>query len=153
MLKTASKHAWFAILAASSLTGCSSSEESSARSSEQPREFSAEDKRAARALSISNNPAVINAESAYARALLCRNGIGALADQFEKARGLSDEQRQAVERARAHFDEQLRALGHREGKSESDMRSDLETVAQENVDAAENARIANACLRRLLEAA
>ena len=153
MLKTASKAAWFAILVVSSLTACSSREESSPPSSEQPREFSAEDKRAARALSISNNPAVMNAESPYARALLCRNGIGALAEQFEKARGLSDEQRQAMEQARAYFDEQLRVLGQREGKSESDVSSDLEKVAQENVDTAENARIANACLRRLLEAA
>lgn len=115
--------------------------------------FSEEDKRAARALSISNNQAVIDATSPYARALLCSNAIETLAERFQGARGpMMDEQRQAMEQARAYFREQLSALAEREGKSDAELTNDMDETREQHADPAENAQIAIACLRRLQEA-
>ena len=103
----------------------------------------------ASALSVSNRQEILNSESPYARALLCGHAMNALAGTFLEARGLSGEQRQAMVQAQAYFDEQLRVLAQREGKSASDLSEDLEKMAEERADRGESAQIAVACLRDL----
>lgn len=132
------------------LAACSSGRETMTAPNEEPaRAFSDEDRRVASALSISQDRAVTNADSPYSRALLCRNGMETLAERFQDAAGLSEQQREGIEQARAYFDERLRLLGESEGKSASDISEDVQQTAEDNFDTAENARIAIACLQRL----
>lgn len=141
-----------AALITMALAACSSDGETMTGPNEEPaREFSDADRRVASALSISQNRAVTNADSPYSRALLCRNGMEALAERFQEAGGLSEQQRQGIEQARTYFDGQLRLLGESEGKSASDISADVQQTAEDNFDTAENARIAIACLRQLQE--
>ena len=142
-----------AVLIPCLLAACSSGEPpSEATATGSTREFSAEDKRAAEALSIGNSQEVTAAGSPYSRALLCRHGIAVLAANFETAPGLSQEQREAMEQASAYFDQQLRQLGSEENKSAAEITSDLEQTAEDNTDLAANARTAVACLQRLRDA-
>lgn len=153
MQRTLPPAAWSALAALSLLSACSSNQQPAPPPADD-KQFSEEDKRAARALSISNNEAITDAASPYARALLCNNGIETLAERFQGARGpMMDQQRQAMEQARAYFGDQLRLLAEREGKSEAELNSDMEEAAEQHADPAENAQIAIACLRRLQEAA
>ncbi len=149
MQRTLSTAPLSALAALSFLSACSPNPQAPSPAFDE-KEFSEEDKRAARALSISNNQAVMEATNPYARALLCRNGIDGLAERFQQARGpMMEEQQQAMEQARAYFDEQLRLLAEREGKSEAELNDDLEETGQQHADPGENAQIAVACLRRL----
>lgn len=135
-----------------SLTACSSGENTHDDAPASPaKAFSDEDREIARALSISNDLAVADADSPYARALLCRNGMGVLAERFQDAVGLSIEQRQGIEQAVTYFDGQMRVLGEAEGKAAADVTSDLEQTAADNPDTTENVRTAIACLRELQE--
>ncbi|GEM_PF-2402885 len=139
-----------AMFALASLAACSSSENARQGAPDsQAKVFGDEDRQIARALSISNDPAVTQADSPYARALLCRNGMEALVERFQGAAGLSAEQRQGMERVASYFEGQARVLGEAEGKSPADVVSDLEQAAEDNPDTAENARTAIACLREL----
>jgi len=152
MLRTLPLAVWPTLAALSLLPACSSNQQPAPPPADD-KEFSEADKRAARALSISNNDAVTDATTPYARALLCRNGIETLAERFQQARGpMMEEQRQAMEQARAYFGEQLRLLAEREGKSEPGLNRDIAETQEQHADPAENAQIAIACLRGLQEA-
>jgi len=133
------------------LTACSSGR-GEAPEAVQKIEFGPEEKRVAQALSVSNNQAVMNAETPYARALLCKSGIDVLADRFGEARGLSSEQKSGMEQARVYFDEQLQLLATREGKSGADLAADLKAVTEDGAISGESAQIVVACLRRLQSA-
>lgn len=151
MLKIAPKPALCAIFALSSLAACSPDADIADEPATEQRVFSEEDQRIARALSIGNSRAVANADSPYARALLCRHGMDVLADRFREASGLSEQQRQGIEQAQTYFDEELRALAQDEGKTPAELDSDLAQVAEDNPDPGEAARIAIGCLQRLQE--
>jgi hypothetical protein len=133
------------------LAGCSNSDagDPSPTRTRTPVEFSEQDKIAARALSIGNSDAMENADSPYARALLCRNGMMVLSKHFDNFAALGQQQRQAVRRADAYFDRQLQALGSSQGKSKSDIAEDLQQMNLDNSDLSLNARIALGCLRGL----
>lgn len=146
------KFALFAVLALTTLAGCSSADKGDADPKPEARQFSEEDKRVARALSVSQVQSISDAEGPYARALLCANGMDALAERFQDFRGLGEQQRSAIEQAREYFGQQLREAGASEGKSANDIESDLQKTAQDNIDPAENARTAMACLQRLQQA-
>lgn len=152
MQGTLSSVARSAIAALTLLSACSSNRQQVPPPAED-RAFTEEDKRAARALSLSNNQAITDATSPYARALLCRNGIEALAVRFQGVRGPGmAEQRQAMEQVRAYIGEQLRLLAEREGKSGAELNGDMKETQEQHADPTENAQIALACLRRLQEA-
>lgn len=149
MRKLASTSICCPLIAGVLLASCSPGADVAERPSDEVRAFSEEDKRVASALSVSNRQEILNSESPYARALLCGHAMNALAGTFLEARGLSGEQRQAMVQAQAYFDEQLRVLAQREGKSASDLSEDLEKMAEERADRGESAQIAVACLRDL----
>lgn len=74
-----------------------------------------------------------------------------MAERLQGGRALNEQQQQAIELARGYFDRRLQGLGAAEGKSESDIRQDLQKAA-EQIDAADSGRIAIDCLRRLQDA-
>ncbi|MBT2133558.1 hypothetical protein KK137_04340 [Croceibacterium sp. LX-88] len=152
MVKRDLKFVFSVALALTTLAACSPAENSIAAPERKVREFSEEDKRLARALSVGQAQAVTEADSPYARALLCANGMDALAERLQDFQGLAEQQQLAIEQARTYFSEELNEAGAGEGKSASDIKSDLEKTALANVDAAENARTAMACLQRLQQA-
>lgn len=149
MLNTILKTVLCALLVSGALPGCSDESALRAPPSEKAREFGEQDKAAARALSIGNNEAMASADSPYAQALLCRHGIEVIADRLRQSGGFSDEQVQGIAQAQTYFDRRLRVLADSEGKSASDIRSDLAKTATDNPDIGVNARIAIACLQKL----
>lgn len=135
-----------------SLAGCSEGGETlRTPQAEQSRQFSDADKIAARALSIGNDEAMTNADSPYAQALLCKNGVDIIADRISQAGGFGEQQMQGIELAQAYYDRQVRSLAASEGKSASEIEGDLEQTATDNPDVGANARIAIACLQNLQE--
>jgi hypothetical protein len=129
--------------------GCSTGEPVKNRLEKKTREFSAEEKRQARALSISQVKSVTDAASPYARALLCKNGMDVMAQRLQNVGIMNAQQGQLLQQAQAYFDRQLNALGEQQGLSAADVRNDLGRVARDHSDTSENARIAVACLKRL----
>lgn len=135
------------------LMSCSGAtgEDRSTESRTQAREFSQEDKAAARALSIGNASAIEEAASPYAQALLCRNAIEKLAAQFRQTEGLSDEQIQGIEQVQALYDRRVRLLSGPESKSSENLSHDLDQPTADNSESKTNGRVAIACLRQLQE--
>ena len=151
MVTTAPRYILPAMLLLPVLAACSSGRDATEMTvGGESREFSEQDKIAARALSISDSRTV-SAGSPYTQALLCRNAMEVLGESFAQSGALSEQQMQGVGQAKAYFDGQLHELVGAEGKSPDDIGPDLEQVAQDNQDAAANARIAIACLERLRE--
>lgn len=151
MLKTLKQSVFlWATIYSFSLVACSNGELTAERQPhDERREFGAEEKRAARALSISNTEIVANAESPYARALLCRHGLTEMAGMMRETWSLSSEQEQALRHAEAMLDERLRELAGAEGKSSEGIQEDLEQTAQNNRDQARNVRMAVGCIEQL----
>lgn len=114
-------------------------------------EFSEEDKRVASALYPSRNDTLTQAKTPYAQSILCRHGTDVLALRLGDAVGLTEPQRAAMEQARAYFAQQSSALGEAAGKSVEEINSDLEKVAEENVNESDSILIAISCLRKLQE--
>lgn len=140
---------WLGICAFS-LTACSDGELTpEPQPYEATREFSAADKEAARALSISNTEIMANTESPYDQALLCRYGLAEVASLISETAGLSTQQEQGLRQVEALFDQRLRDLASANGKSAQDIEDDLAQTAEDNPDRATNMRIAMGCLERL----
>lgn len=137
------------LIAVLALTSCSGSGGDGAplAAERQTREFSRQDKLAARSLSLANKNAFEQASSSYAQALLCNLAIETVADSLRGAGSLGATQLNELAEAESLFDRRLRALGKQEGKSAADIRNDLQQSAADNPDASANARVALACLQ------
>ncbi len=147
--------AFFGTLLLTVLSSCSPPERSAqaARSEAGVREFSQRDKVAARALSIGNEVAIENANSPYAKALLCRNAIGMVRAKLLDSGSLSKNLLQGFNVAQAIYDRKVDSLGTQAGKSETQVKSDLRMTAASNLDDGTNARVAMACIRELEKSA
>jgi hypothetical protein len=137
------------LLAALALTSCSrgGGDEAPLAAERQIREFSQQDKLAARSLSLASKNIVEQANGSYAQALLCNLAIDTIAERLRGAGSLGATQLNELAEAESQFDRRLRALGKQENKSEADIRNDLERAAADNPDASANARVALACLQ------
>ena len=113
------------------------------------KQFSAEDKRAALALSIGQQSALVTAQSPYQRALLCVVSMDALSKRILGATGLTEPQREALALAGRHFEAQLRTVAKDAGKSDGNVKTDLEQTVRDHPDESENARVAIACQQQL----
>jgi hypothetical protein len=150
MLKITAKSFVWTILCLSLPAGCSDDAQTAEPlPQDRPREFSEEEKRAARALSISNTEVLAAAETPYAQALLCRHGITEVRRVMSETAGLRGEQKKALSQAEALFDRRLRDLVRSTGKSPGDIPADLGRTADENPDQSANVRTAMACLQKL----
>lgn len=141
----------WATLCSSMLMGCSGKKpDVEPQPGDLQREFSEQEKRAARALSISNIELAARAEEEpYAQALLCRHGLAELAGFIDESAGLNGEHEEALRQAEALYDQRLRDLAGASGKPSGDIPRDLERTAQENPNRAANVRTAVACLQEL----
>jgi hypothetical protein len=141
-----------ALALASLCAGCSNGDVAQ-RSAEKPaRQFSEQERLAARALSIGQVNSVTHAASPYARAVLCKNGLDVIARRLRNASVLSVQQQQLMQQAQAYFDRQVHALAQQQGVSATDVGKDLRQAAEEHADDEENARIAVACVQGLQQA-
>lgn len=100
-------------LALALLAGCSGAQESdqgAGVSQEQVRQFSNEERLAARALSIGSRSAAPQSGNPYEQAVTCSSAIEALADRLRQSDALTSEQLQIVEQAKAVYDRRIRSL-------------------------------------------
>lgn len=116
------------------------------------REYSEQDKIAARALSISNNSGFEAADTPYAQALLCSNAISSTGSKLRQTGGLSQDILRGIDQAKANYDRRVRTFASEAGKSTDDIESDLRQTAKNNPDAGANARVTMACIQQLQEA-
>lgn len=145
-----SKASLAAALCLVSVTACSGDDESAtdvAKASAP--QFSEEDKRAARALSIGDSRAIESSDSPYAQALLCNHAVQSIATRLRSAGSLNAEQLRGFDQTRVFYERQVLGLGKQEGKSASQIQQDRQETATANPDAAANARLAIACLQML----
>ena len=137
-------------LALCCLASCSRPSDPAAakRSEPAPREFSKDDKIAARSLSLANTGAEVAGGTPYAQALLCRHAIDVVYNRLRGAGSLNDAQLGAFGAARTFFDRQVGALAAKQGRNSGEVRADLARTALDHPEFAENAQQLVACLRK-----
>lgn len=119
-------------------------------STDQPaRQFGAEEKRAARALSIGNDPALVGDATPYDRALRCSIAFEALAKKFVEAGSGSGPQLRAIGQARALFDRRAGTLARQANRTTAEMAGDRAKQAEAFPEGPERARAAIGCIRQL----
>lgn len=143
------------LIAATILASCSGERQSQrlAISKGGAREFSQQDKVVAQALSLGNDSTVEGAEGPYAEALLCSGAMDALVGHLSESGGASNEVVEALRQAQDLYDRRLRSLASSEGKSQNDLRRDLQRAASEDVALSANARVALGCIKKLQQTA
>lgn len=139
------------LIAGALLGGCSSGDEQSRNvaATASAREFTDQEKRAARTLSISQLGTPPAAGSAYDKAILCSIALESLAVRFGDLEALNQEQVRALSLARNSYERQARALGNERGRSAEELRTDRQRVATENSDQGARLRTAIGCLQSL----
>lgn len=133
------------------LTACAPETSPAPQPSQTPaREFSAEDKRAAQALSIGNQAALTGAATAYDRALLCNIALDSLIEQLQERGALTTEQQRAFGEVQRLYERRLaQAAG---GKSQEELATDRTQAEEANPEPSTRAQIAIGCLRQLQRA-
>lgn len=107
--------------------------------------FGAEEKAAARALSVGSDSMAQTDAQPYAQALLCQVALEAVAEPLRQSGRLSAEQTAGVEQLIAFYERRVQSLST--GKSEAELR--LETEKYRAQAEATVSRTAFACLRKL----
>jgi transposase-like protein len=116
---------------------------------EQGREFSAEEKRAALALSIGNVQALSAETSAYDRSLLCSIALESVGMQLSQGGQLDPAVVDAVEQVRAVYNNRVQQLGSAEGKTVADIAADRQQRSEQIPEQSERGQIAIGCLRAM----
>lgn len=144
---------WAALLLFAPLAGCSADQPAIPSEPEwtRPTQFSADDRRAAQALSIGNQETLASAATPYNQALLCSLALGSLNEQLQERGILDAAQQRAFAQMQALFDRQVRQRGG--GKTQAEIALDREQVATDTPDPSTRAQIAIGCLRRLQQGA
>lgn len=114
-----------------------------------PREFSAQDKKIAQALSVGNDSTVENADGPYDQALLCRNAIETIIGRLVDSGRAGGEVLGTLRQAQEVFDTRLRSLATSEGKSQNDLRRDIRDAAEQNVSSSTASRLVLGCFKNL----
>lgn len=136
-----------AAICACLLSGCSTSDPAppSGNSGGAAR-FSAEDKRAARALSLGSGPDLGQvAQDPRQQALLCIAALGTIETRFGNTGAMSAEQTRALEQAKAVY----RTKAGLAGRSPADVADALKKATRQSPDVMTSARRAIGCLRNL----
>lgn len=138
------------------LSACSAQEARRDPSAEPPpRDFSEEDKAAARALSIANstriaeNSLLNDEDDPYMQALICRNSLQGLVELLRTSGAISDTQINAIEETIALFHRRAAALGESAGKTPANIEQDLRKIEQNSYGTEARGKTALACLQRL----
>ena len=141
----------FEILLATSLalTACAS-ERSPAPPSQQRASstvFSNEDRRAARALSISNRPDLASLSSPYMRAIVCELAVETLGERMAEMDSLSAGQMAGFRRVQQDLARDIGKAAIREGKGQADIDRDKEQQRLTLSDPVARIPLAMGCLR------
>lgn len=113
---------------------------------EAPKYFSAEEKRAARTLSIGNNSTLDDIKDQSKRALLCAVAVEALIERLRESGALNPEQLRLLQSLPSGYRRKAQAAG---GKSEADLSNDEREIRAANDSPAELGRTGIACIQRL----
>lgn len=116
---------------------------------EQAREFSAEDKAAALALSLGNVQALSAENSAYARSVSCSIALESVSSQLSEGGQLDTAMIDAIEQVRTVYDNRVQQLGSAEGKAAADIATDRQQRSEEIPESSERGQIAIGCLRAM----
>ncbi|OBX19949.1 hypothetical protein A9995_05255 [Erythrobacter sp. QSSC1-22B] len=133
------------------LAACGSNEVSPPpdKMAEQAREFSAQDKQAALALSIGSVSALSAETSAYDRSLSCSIALESVSSQLSKSGQLDTAMVNAIEQVRTIYNQRVQQLGSAENKSASDIADDRQQRSEEIPEPRERGQIAIGCLRAM----
>jgi hypothetical protein len=116
---------------------------------EQAREFSAEDKKAALALSMGNVQALSAETSAYDRSLLCSIALESVQAQLSESGQLDTAMINAIDQVRTIYTTRVQQLGAAENKSGSEIAADHQQRVEELSQRSERGQIAIGCLRAM----
>lgn len=138
-------------LAAALTTSCSAPQNSAAPAPDgRPTvQFSAQDKAAARSLSIGNTTTLQGAKDPYQLAMLCSVAIDTLMATLRQSAILSGEQLKAMEQIRGVYASRVQALAAANGTGRAAIEKDLAELRNADDDQAEQARTAIGCIQRL----
>lgn len=146
MLSAPSRSILFVAFMSALLPSCSSGSTRDADSStEAATEFTQDDKRAARALSLTNAGTTERTDDPQEQARLCSSAIEALRVRLRDSAVLSDEQMLALGEAKAIYDRRIRGVV----ASASEAANDQPEQAEGDASPAEQARLAIGCLQDL----
>jgi hypothetical protein len=112
-------------------------------------QFSAQERSAAKKLSLAGETASFTAGNAYDRALRCRNALAALTSTFRKTEVTTGEQLALLDRAIKAYERRVVDQAANSGRSADEARDDLAKGSGESPNMAEEARTGLACLRSL----
>lgn len=115
----------------------------------EPTSFTAEDKRAAQALSIGSGISLAGGVSPYDKALRCSLAFGELSARFENLGATADQQSRAMAQAKAMFDQRLERAAAQAGRTARQITADRAKLDAELPEGGERARMAIACIREL----
>lgn len=111
--------------------------------------FGADDRKAARMLSIGNTPELETTSDPYKLAVLCKVAIESLVAPIRESETLDSRQIAAFDRIVGFYTNRTAQLGAALGKSRSDIASDVETRRAADTDRSERGRAAVGCISRL----
>ena len=133
------------------LVACGSSEGSSppGQMPEEAREFSAQDKQAALALSLGNVSALSEQTSAYDRSLSCSIALESVYAQLSENGQLDTAVINAIEQVSTIYDQRVQQLGSADNKAPADIATDRLQRAEEIADPSVRGQIAIGCLRAM----
>lgn len=113
------------------------------------REFSAEDKRAALALSLGNVSALSADATPYERSLSCSIALEAVYGQLAESGQLDSSMVSAIDQVRTIYDSRVRQLGSAANRSSAEIAADRLERAEEIPEPSERGQIAIGCLRAM----
>lgn len=116
---------------------------------EQAREFSAEDRQAALALSIGNVSALSAETSAYDRSLSCGIALETVYAQLAESGQLDTAMVKAIDQVRTIYNQRAQQLGSADNKSPAEIAADRQQRAEEIPEPSERGQIAIGCLRAM----
>ena len=111
--------------------------------------YSNEERRAAQALSLGNDPTLTTESSPYQRALICSDALAALNRRFRTSAQMTSSVQTSMLQVEVLFDRQLERLGREQNKSTEEVASDRAQQAARGTDDGAKARIALGCIREL----
>lgn len=112
-------------------------------------EFSSQDKKAASALSISNNSGLNQAEGSYEQAIRCSAAIDMLASRLREVGSYGSELVAGAEKAKAFYDRRAAALPSPEQQSQAGGEREQLLTDAGAPDSETSVRTAMACIQKL----
>ena len=113
------------------------------------RQFDQAHKSAARALSVGNSEALLDAESPYIEAITCRLSIEALDDRLTESNVLTTEQKAELDRVKELYERRIQQFAAERGTVGPAIDQDRAQVAIQLDDASTKLQTAVGCLRKL----